>query len=71
MPEDEIPCDSELTYTALCMYANWIETHNTAISRNDAIAAGEHKKIRHLDTHQLKMVERIRLLAERILRKNL
>jgi hypothetical protein len=56
--------DNELKYMALNMYANWIETHDVIISARDAVASGEQKKVRALDVNQMKMVIRLRELAD-------
>lgn len=54
--------DRELTATALHSLANYMETGNIHLSRNDAIERGI--SVRELDEEQLKDVARLRELAD-------
>ena len=59
--------DKEILYTALSNYANWIETKDPLMSRNDIIAAGDGariKKLPNLSDYQLDFIKHIRELAQ-------
>lgn len=55
--------DDELICNALQMWANHIETGNVVLSATDAKQA--RKPFKALDAHQMKLVIRLRELAER------
>lgn len=59
--------DVDDVVAALQMRANWVETGNVVLSRNDAIASGQHKLIRPLADDQLELVRRLRDLAAELL----
>ena len=52
--------------TALRMRANYIETGDISLSRNDAIAQKKHKIIKALSTHQEDLVRNLRKWADQI-----
>lgn len=58
-----IMSDSELIQHALYMWANYIETGDVVLSATDADTIGQAPKA--LDTHQMKMVIRLRELASK------
>ena len=59
--------DKELTRLALVMFANWIETEDPLMSRNDAIQQKRHREIKQLDSFQEERVTKLRKLAENYL----
>jgi hypothetical protein len=56
------PSDDEITRIALNQYANWIETGEPLLSRNDAEEQKRTRIINQLDPTQTKLVNRIRKL---------
>lgn len=56
--------DNELTRLALVMFANWIETEDPLMSRNDAIKQKRLGEIKQLDLYQTERVFKLRKLAE-------
>lgn len=58
--------DSELISQALTFWANYIETHDIAVSRNDVIEMEEYRKIQPLSEEQVELVLRLRKLSERV-----
>lgn len=61
MPDEQT--DHELIRTALHLWANHIETGNVALSARDAVHA--HKPFKALSNDQMKLVVRLRELAEK------
>lgn len=59
------PSDEELTRIALNQYANWIETEDPLLSRNDAIRQKKLSIIKPLADYQLERVQRIRDLERK------
>lgn len=60
--------DNELIYYALCYWANYIETGDVARSGKDAEVMG--KEVNALDIDQMKMVIRLRELAEEFYKRS-
>lgn len=61
--------DEELISRALELWANWIETKDPVMSRNDIQAAGDKDKIQklpQLTNDQIALVTRMRKLAIRV-----
>lgn len=62
--------DGELIHMGLSRWANYIETNDSGLSRNDAIQQKKPEIIRALSEDQIKLVSRIRDLAKHHLTHN-
>jgi len=61
---------TEMIITALHMRANYIETGNVSLSRNDAIKASKHACIKMISDDQSRLVLKLRGLAKKLLEKD-
>lgn len=57
--------DNEIIAFALRSWANYIETNNMSLSRNDAIRLNQHKIIKSLSEEQERFIIRIKELANK------
>ena len=61
--------DNHVIFHALNMWANYIETNDVTLSRNDAIKIKQLDIVKVLDSDQLEFINRLRNLAVKHLNK--